>query len=259
MSWRYARGLLDRVEIRALEVLDEGELELVAVARAGGRPPGSARGRRAGPPGSAARRRRAGSRRGSRSRGSAGGRRARGCWRPALSSSACVEALARLVRVRAGSGRAGSRLGAGALGCALRDERREAAAEAAGSVGARRSRSRHCDGPRRARLGASASRRELVRRAAGGRPRRRVEFGSVERRSAGRSSAPRRGGRCAGRPSSNTASPRWRPDLGGDLGRQVRPGVVHRQHDALDGELGVQVVAHEVRPWRCSWVRPSRA
>ncbi len=45
---------------------------------------------------------------------------------------------------------------------------------------------------------------------------------------------------------SKTASSQVPPDLGGDLGRQVRPCVEHRQHDTGDRQLGVEVVAHEV-------------
>ena len=38
------------------------------------------------------------------------------------------------------------------------------------------------------------------------------------------------------------------PHFVGDVGRQLGPCVVHRQDDALDVELGVQVVADEVEP-----------
>ena len=31
-----------------------------------------------------------------------------------------------------------------------------------------------------------------------------------------------------------------------DVGRQVRPGVGHRQHDAVDGQAWIQVVADEI-------------
>ena len=40
--------------------------------------------------------------------------------------------------------------------------------------------------------------------------------------------------------------PEMAANLGGDLGGQVRPAVVHRQQDAVDRERGVQVVANEV-------------
>ena len=36
---------------------------------------------------------------------------------------------------------------------------------------------------------------------------------------------------------SKTALAEVPADLGGDVRRQVRPGVVHRQHDALDLEV----------------------
>ena len=35
-------------------------------------------------------------------------------------------------------------------------------------------------------------------------------------------------------------------DLGGDIGREVRPAVEHRQDDALDLEIRVEVVANEI-------------
>ena len=119
-------GLLDRVEVLALEVLDERELELLAVGElADDRRDPLEAGELAGPE-RAARRRRAGSRRASRSRGSAGGRRARGCSRRGARDRASS------IRCRGWRGfgriRSSAISVAAVLVRALRDERGEAAA-----------------------------------------------------------------------------------------------------------------------------------
>ena len=45
---------------------------------------------------------------------------------------------------------------------------------------------------------------------------------------------------------SKTARAEMLPDLGVHLGREVGPRVVHREHNALDREIGVEVVPDEV-------------
>ena len=99
---------LDRVEILALEVLDEGELELLRDRRAGGRSPGSARGRPAGRahPALAGDELVAVERLGHEDRLDA--RRAGGCSRRGR-ERLVVHPLAWLVRVLADARRAGSR------------------------------------------------------------------------------------------------------------------------------------------------------
>ena len=77
------------------------------------------------------------------------------------------------------------------------------------------------------------------------RPRRRADVRAVERDRADRRSAPRRAGRCAGRPFEDRVA-EVAADLGRDLGGEVGAGVVHRQDDPLDREIRVQVVADEI-------------
>ena len=266
------RGL-DRVEVLALEVLDERELELLVVGElADDRrdPLQAGRDRR---PAGGARRRRAGSRRGSRSRGSAGGRRARGCspraWpAPPRRSAGAAGAGS------SGSGRSGSRSApAGrAWRCGMSDARPRprlcgrsgrtvmrpppARAVAAGlGIGAGVGRRGH-DGHRGPAGAGRAAGAELVGERGGTRRRRGVR--AVAWRSAGRGSAPRTGGRCAGSRSRRPSGPRWRrTSAATSADRFVRPSYIVSTTPSM-ASAGFRwsrtrsIVAS-------SWVSPSRA
>ena len=87
-----------------------------------------------------------------------------------------------------------------------------------------------------------------------------VALGALARRcrrggSACRTKAPRTGARCAGSSCVKTLSPKWLRTSLGDLLGEVLPRVDHAEHDALDLEPGVQRLADQSIV-RCSARQP---
>ena len=240
--------LVHGVEVGTLEVLHEGQCELLLVVGASRTTAGmrleAGQSRR---PARGARRRSAGSRRRPRSPGRAAGRRAPRRSRPAPASCArsnVPRGWYGLRRMRSSGDLAEVRSSSAVGGI----ERSEAAAEAT-------DRAPRLDGHggspmpavRRVQRRASAAvraRKKLGREVAGT-PARPARSG-CRAGSAGRSSAPRPAGRCGARSTSKTWSPRCRRTSALTSAERVVRASIHRQHDALELQRGIEVVADEV-------------